>query len=127
MHRGEADDRLPTATTVLVPAGGIAPSVTGSLPLRSRTSTSASQRDGHTRMWVKTACDTIIGPRTIVADGTMTQPRMPYGTGFVVCAVDGTKKASARSTTELQRAERDDHEHADPAALSGGSCPFTTT
>ena len=80
----------------------------------SRTSTSASLNGntGTTKIWVKTACGTIIGPRAIVADGTMKNPGLPYGTGFTVCAVDGSKKVSRTvDNTSYSAAERDDHEH----------------
>ena len=83
---------------------------------------------GSTKIWVKTACGTIIGPRAIVADGTMKNPGLPYGTGFTVCAVDGAKKVSRTV---------DNTSYSAPSAtttnvltlplVSGGSCPFATT
>ena len=81
-----------------------------------------------TKIWVKTACGTIIGPRAILGDGTLKNPGLPYGTGFTVCAIDGSKKVSrtldntsyaapARSTTNILTVP----------LVNGGTCPFATT
>jgi hypothetical protein len=80
-----------------------------------------------TKVAVKTACGTIIGPRAIVADGTLKNPGLPYGTGFTVCAVDGTKKAVATSVSNTNYANAPLVTTPTTLALSttGATCPFT--
>jgi hypothetical protein len=118
------------STTTLITAGGTAPSATGSLNLQlpNLNVRVLNGNTATTKIWVKTACGTIIGPRAIVADGTLKNPGLPYGTGFTVCAVDGLKKVSRTV---------DNTSYAAPSAtttniltvplVNGGSCPFATT
>ena len=118
------------STTSLIPAGGTAPSVTGSLPLQlpNLNVRVLNGNTGSTKIWVKTACGTIIGPRAIVADGTMKNPGLPYGTGFTVCAVDGTKKVSRTvDNTSYNAPSATTTNILTLPLVSGGSCPFATT
>jgi hypothetical protein len=117
------------ATSTLIPAGGTAPSATGSVDLQlpSLNVKVTNGATATTKVAVKTACGTIIGPRAIVADGTLKNPGLPYGTGFTVCAVDGTKKAVATSVSNTNYANAPLVTTPTTLALSttGATCPFT--
>ena len=116
-------------TTTLITAGGTMPTATTSLPLQlpNLNVRVVNGNTGTTKIWVKTACGTIIGPRAIVADGTMKNPGLPYGTGFTVCAVDGSKKVSRTvdNTTYTAPSATTTNILTVPL-VNGGTCPFPT-
>ncbi len=117
------------ASSTLIPAGGTAPSATGyvDLQLPSLNVKVTNGATATTRVAVKTACGTIIGPRAIVTDGSLKNPGLPYGTGFTVCAVDGTKKAVATNVANTNYTNAPLVTTPTTLALSttGGTCPFT--
>lgn len=112
------------AASQLVPAGGVA-AVDLQLPSLNVKVTSGNPTS--TKVAVKTACGTIVGPLQILADGSLKNPGLPYGTGFTVCAVDGTKRAVATgvSNTNYTNAPLVTTPTTLSLATSGGSCPFT--
>jgi hypothetical protein len=116
-----------TAST-LIPAGGVAPSPTGYVDLQVPSLNVRVTGGGSaTEVAVKTACGTIIGDRTILGDGTLRNPGLPYGTGFTVCAVDGSKRAVATNVANTDYTNAPLVTTPTTLALStfGATCPFT--
>jgi hypothetical protein len=80
-----------------------------------------------TTVRVLTACNTqITGLGLKASDGTLTNPGMPYGTGFKVCATDGAGNRGVLNNVANQT-------YAQPLATtpatlnmtgSGAACPF---
>jgi len=117
------------ATTTLITAGGTMPTATTSLPLQlpNLNVRVLNGNTATTKIWVKTACGTIIGPRAIVTDGTMKNPGLPYGTGFTVCAVDGSKKVSRIvDNTSYSAPSATTTNILTVPLVNGGTCPFPT-
>jgi type II secretory pathway pseudopilin PulG len=121
---------IPTATTSLIPTGGIAPSATTALDLQlPNLNVRVTNQTATTRVFVKTKCGTIIRNLTLLSDGTLKNPGMPFGTDFVVCAYDS---ASGKKVSRTM----DNTSYSAPSAtsllntmtlpiLGSGSCPFT--
>jgi hypothetical protein len=114
--------------SALIPAGGTAPSATTAIDLQlANLNVKVANATGSTRVWVKTACGTIYGNRTLLANGTLRNPGLPYGKDFQVCAVDGAKKASLTLDNTSYSAPNASSATAITLPNSGGSCPFSTT
>ena len=98
----------------------------------SRNNAPSSADNGTTRRWLaptsmRTTCGTIYGGRTIVSNGTLKNPGLPYGTGFTVCAVDGTRKVSRVVDNTSYNAPSATTTNTLALPTSGGTCPFPTT
>ena len=118
------------ATTTLITPGGTMPSATTAtqLQLPNLNVRVLNGNTATTTVWVKTACGTIYKSRAIVADGTLKNPGLPYGTGFKVCAVDGSKIASGTfDNTSYGAPSATTTNRLTLPLVSGGSCPFALT
>lgn len=116
--------------STLITAGGVMPSASTAsiLQLPNLNARVLNGNTASTKIWVKTACGTIIGPRAIVADGTLKNPGLPYGSGFTVCAVDGSKKASRTvDNTSYNAPSATTTNILTLPLVSGGTCPFATS
>jgi hypothetical protein len=118
--------------STLIPGGGVAPSATGYVDLQLpslNVKLTGFTSPATPEVAVKTACGTIIGNRTILADGTLKNPGLPYGTGFTVCAVDGSKRAVATNVANTNYANYANAPGTTPTTLAlsttGATCPFT--
>jgi hypothetical protein len=120
----------PASPTTLITAGGTMPSATGATQLQLP-NLNVRVLNGNTvttTVWVKTACGTIYKSRAIVSDGTLKNPGLPYGTGFKVCAVDGSRIASGTfDNTSYNAPSAASTNLLTLPLVSGGSCPFPLT
>jgi Tfp pilus assembly protein PilV len=123
---------LPTgaAPSTLITAGGTMPSATTAtdLLLPNLNIKVASGSTSTTKVNVLTACGTLYKDLTINSSGYLVNPGLPYGTGFKVCVIDGTKKVSASSVSNTSY-DRPGFTTATTLTLpsSGGTCPTGTT
>jgi hypothetical protein len=118
------------APSTLVTPGGTMPTATTAIDLLlpNLNVKVAGGNTTTTRVNVLTGCGTLYKDITINSSGYLVNPGLPYGTGFKVCVIDGTKKASASSVSNTSY---DRPGVSTPTTITlpsfGGTCPAGTT